>query len=82
MLKLTTERHETSRGLSATAELLVKLWSQVRHDYNTRRLYEEATISLRVSFDKMAVNINFTNQTISISKHFGQNIVLYTYKAV
>ena len=29
MLKLTTDKHEASRGLSATAELLVKHFSQI-----------------------------------------------------
>jgi len=39
MLKLTTDKHEASRGLSATAELLVNSWQGVMQYMMTVRYY-------------------------------------------
>jgi len=42
MLKLTTDKHEASRGLSATAELLVLFHLGLHRVSKTRRLWKAA----------------------------------------
>jgi len=50
MLKLTTDKHEASRGLSATAELLVMLALTIRPKYFTDRgssVYKLVSLDIR-----------------------------------